>query len=140
MNAFTLISVIAILTIGSKAFAQDGLQDDPLTEACFSVEHAIKRLKTPRLTPDRRDNVDTFLEAHFVDVETRSLPMKIYLKHEELREDFTVSEHGEVENFHAKIITVPRMAVICGLMRQDGKIGIIMTPSVQYINRSGLPA
>jgi len=133
MRTFTVIPIIAVLITGSGAYAQI----NSVADGCFPVERAIDRLKTTNLKPDRRDTVDSFLVAHFVDVEKRSVRMNLYLKHDGIREDFVVSDSGEVEEFHGKVFGAQREAVICGSKREDGKIGIIMSPSVQFINRSG---
>ena len=133
MKTFRLISVLAILALGCGAYAQEDL----VSYGCFPVESATGRLKTAGLKTDRRNTVDSFLEAHFVDVETRSLPMKLYLKYNGRQEDFAVRENGEVEEFHLKVSGAPQGAVICGPKREDGKLGIIMSPSVQFINKSG---
>lgn len=63
--------------------------------------------------------------------------MTLYLKQGGSRDDFVVSQNGDIEEFHAKVFAATEEAMICGAQRADGKIGIIMSPSVQFINRSG---
>ena len=113
-------------------------QDDVVADTCFPIESASGRIKAASLEPDRRDTVDTFLEAYFADVEKRSLPMKLYLKHDGTRKHFVVNEIGEVEDFHTKVLGAPDEAVICGSMREDGKIGLGMSTSVKFKTNSGI--
>ena len=119
--------------ITAGAYAQDNL----VTDTCFPIERASGRIKATSLEPDRRDTVDTFLEAYFVDVEKRSLPMKLYLKHNGTRDDFIVSETGEVEDFHTKVLGAADEAMLCGTKRKDGKIGLGMSTSVRFKTSSG---
>ena len=106
-------------------------------ETCFPIETAYSRLKTADLKLDRRDTVDTFLEASFADVENRSLPMKLYLKSGNLRDSFVITEDGEIVDFHTQVLGAPNGASICGPSRVDGKIGLFMSTSVRFKNNSG---
>ena len=128
-----LMSIIAILITGGRASAKDNIAKN----MCFPIEDATERLKVAGLKAERRDNIDSFLEAHFVDMKKRFLPMALYLKHDGIRDSFVVSESGEVENFHTKVLAASSQALICGLKREDGKIGIAISPSVQFIKKSG---
>lgn len=126
--------MLAVLILIGDAYAQDNL----FAESCFPIKTASDRLKAATLKPDRRDTVDSFIEAYFVDVEKRSLPMKLYLKYNGTREDYVVSESGEIEAFHRKVFSAPPEALICGPARKDGKIGLGMSTAVRFKNRSGM--
>jgi len=128
---FTIL--IANLLAGGGAYAQD----TPAAEKCFPVKTATDNLKAASLKPEKRDHVDSFLKAFFADVETRSLPMKLYIKSDDAREDFIVRETGGVQDFQAKILAASPEAQICGLAREDGKIGLGMSTSVRFKNQSG---
>ena len=134
MKKLTSISTLAVLTMGGGSYAQDAT----IVETCFPIATASDHLKTVSLKPDQRDTIDSFLEAYFVDAETRSSPMKLYLKYDETRDDFIISDTGEVEDFHTKVLSAPDEAIICGPMREDGKIGLGMSTSVRFKNSSGL--
>lgn len=134
MKSFALISIFVVLMTSGRAYAQD----DVVADTCFPIERASGRIKAASLEPDRRDTVDTFLEAYFADVEKRSLPMKLYLKYDETRDNFVVNESGEVEDFHNKVLSAPRDTKVCGTTQKDGKIGLGMSPSVRFKNKSGM--
>ena len=139
MKNFALISIFVVLMAftglmnGGGAYAQY----DVVTDTCFPIERASGRIKAASLEAYRRDTIDTYLEAYFVDAETRFMPMNLYLKHDGKRDDFIVSESGEVEDFHTKVLGAPNEATICGSMREDGKIGLGMSTSVRFKNKSG---
>ncbi|MEP1229462.1 MAG: hypothetical protein ABJG88_02185 [Litorimonas sp.] len=133
MKNFALILIFVVLMISGRANAQN----DAIADTCFPIERASGRIKAASLEPGRRDTVDTFLEAYFADVKSRSLLMKLYLKHDGTRDDFIVSETGEVEDFHTKVLGALDEAVICGPMREDGKIGLGMSTSVRFKTSSG---
>ena len=129
----------ALIPFGFQiAVAEDAGPETRGDETCFPIKTAMSRLKAAELKPDRRDTVDSFLEAYFAEAENRSLPMKLYLKYNAARNEFVVSPGGEVEDLHSKILAAPKDAEICGLTREDGKIGIVMSPSVRFINNSGI--
>ena len=127
------MSVLAVFITAGVTYAQESL----MANTCFPIEQASVRLKAASLKPDRRDTVDSFLEAHFVDVKKRSLPMNLYLKYDETRDGFVVSDSGEIEDFHTKVLGASSEAKICGPTQEGGKIGIVMSPSVRFKNRSG---
>lgn len=133
MKTYALMPILAVLIIVDGAYAQETL----ISDRCFPVKSASDRLRTNNLKPDRRDTVDTFLEAYFVDAKTRRSPMSLYLKHDEMRDDFVVSESGKVEDFHTKVMGAHNEASICGPTRKDGKIGLGISTSVRFKNRSG---
>ena len=134
MKTLLLIQFFAMLIYASVSHAQDTL----LADACFPVENATNLLKVTNLKSDQRDTVDSFLEAYFVDVEMRSLPMKLYLKYDGSRDEFFVNEKGQVLDFHAKVLDAPKYANICGLTQTSGKIGVAMSTSVHFKNRTGM--
>ncbi len=133
MKRAPLIPIFAALIIGGEAYAQDTASP----ETCFSIEKARDSFSAAKLKPERRDTIDSFLEAHFFEIEKRSLPMQLYIKHKGTRDDFIVSESGEVKAFHSKVFAAPKEALICGLAREDGKIGIGRSTSVRFKNQSG---
>ena len=133
MKHALLIPIFATLITGGLAYAQD----DANPESCFPLERAADTVKAASLKPKRRDTIDSFLQAQFAEVEKRSLPMQLYIKHGDTREDFVVNESGAVEAFHTKVFAAPKEASICGLAREDGKIGIGMSTSVRFKNSSG---
>ena len=133
MKTYALIPIFAVLMMVSWVHVKDTL----IADLCFPIKTATDRLKTDSLEPDRRDTVDTFLEAYFADAEIRSSPMSLYLKHDETREDFVVSESGKVEDFHTSVLRAHNEASICGPTREDGKIGLGISTSVRFKNISG---
>ena len=134
MKKLTWIPILTVLTMGHGSYAHD----TQIADTCFPIKNASDRLKTVSLKPDRRDTIDSFLEAYFVDAETRSSPMKLYLEYNETRDDFVISETGEVEDFHTITLGAPDEAIICGPMREDGKIGLGMSTSVRFKSSSGV--
>lgn len=134
MKKLTWIPILAVLTMGGWSYAQDTL----IADTCFPVENASDRLKAVSLKLDRRDTVDSFLEAYFVDAETRTSPMSLYLKYDDMRDDFVVSKSGEIEDFHTMVLGAPDEALICGPKREDGKIGLGMSTSVRFKSSSGI--
>jgi len=114
-------------------------EDKVFADTCFPLEGALERVEDAgSLDADRRDTVDTFLQAYFVDVETRKSPMTLYLKYEETRDSFAVNESGEVKGFHHKISNAPNEAIICGTSQEEGKIGLGMSTSVRFKSNSGV--
>ena len=133
MKYASSIPLIAALIIGSAAHAQE----NATSESCFPIERALNSLNADSLKPERRDTIDSFLEAHFFEIEKRSLPMQLYIKHADTRDDFVVSPDGAVEAFHTKVLAASKEASICGPMKENGKIGIGMSTSVRFKNKSG---
>ena len=131
---FTLATTLAF-----SSFQIAAAEDKIIAETCFPVERAFALLEdASTLDANRRDTVDTFLQAYFVDVETRTSPMTLYLKYEETRDSFAVNESGEVKGFHHKISNAPNEAIICGTSQEEGKIGLGMSTSVRFRSNSGV--
>ena len=131
---FTLATTLAF-----SSFQIAAAEDKIIAETCFPIERAFALLKdASTLDANRRNSVDTFVEAYFVDMETRSAPMTLYLKYEESRYSFTVNESGEVKGFHHKISNAPNEAIICGASQEEGKIGLGMSTSVRFRSNSGV--
>ena len=126
------------VTLVFSAFQMAVAEDKIVYDKCFPIGRALDHIEGARsLDADQRDTVDTFLEAYFVEVEKRSLPMKLYLKYDETRDNFVLSESGEVKGFHHKVLNSPLDTKICGISREDGKIGLGMSTSVRFKNQSG---
>ena len=92
MKTFVLIQMVVLLILVSVSYAKG----TPIADTCFPSENATNQLKVTTLNSDQRDTVDTFLEAYFVNVEKRLLPMKLYLKYDGSRDEFFVNEKGQV--------------------------------------------
>ena len=130
----TALATALVFSSFQMAVAEDGV----FAETCFPVERALGHIQDAgSLDADRRDTVDTFIEAYFVEVEKRSHPMKLYLKYDEIRDNFVLSESGEIEGFHHKIFNAPLNTKICGISRKDGKIGLGISTFVRFKNQSG---